>query len=220
MKIRTVFLPVPRNSQRPSRPRLSIVPTCLPVLLALMSGPLPAAQPPGDLTGPWQLIADDYLIASRSGVARVYHPFKKHPANPVLVTDQPWEHDVVSCSAVLPDESGSGYRMWYHCWTTTDDPDHGHALYATSPDGIVSLEGGDKPGEIVTKRLKGLSGKLHLNCEAAAGLLQVEVLDAQDRVLPGYGKKDCNEPRGDGIDQVVTWHDHAELPANPAENAN
>jgi hypothetical protein len=44
-------------------------------------------------------------------------------------------------------------------------------------------------------------------------LLQVEVLDANGRILPGYRKHDCNEPRGNGVDQIVTWRDHTELPA-------
>jgi hypothetical protein len=80
-------------------------------------------------------------------------------------------------------------------------------------DGFASLDGGDTPGEIITKPMKGLVGKLHLNCQAGAGLLQVEVLDAQERPVAGYRKKDFIEPRGDGVDQVVAWQEHEELPA-------
>jgi hypothetical protein len=80
-------------------------------------------------------------------------------------------------------------------------------------DGFASLDGGDNPGTVTTKLLKGLRGKLHLNCEAAGGLLQVEVLDANGDIVPGYKKMDCNEPRGDGVDQIVTWAGHDELPA-------
>ena len=439
----------------------------LATLLLLIPGHGLADKAPGDLTGSWQLFIDDYLVASKNNVARKYHPFEKHPANPVLVVDQPWEHNVVNCTTVLPNEDGKGFRMWYYCWTGKSDPDHSHALYATSADGIhwekpklglipwkatgskennfvgagssimhtpqdpeparrykavspgkyffsasadglhwerlskgeifsagdtghvmwdpltqkyrgyakvnalvrglrrravgysegtgfdewpalrlvmapddfddrwakpgsvqrthfyncpviayqnmylgllmvyraedeegyfhgpifvelvtsrdgfhwlreegerppllacgpersfdhgmvsassllvvgdqlwlyysgydglhdylpfhsavglatmrkdglASLDGGDIPGEVVTKPLKGLSGKLHLNCKAGEGLLQVEVLDAKGRVLPGYRRRDCNEPRGDGVDQLVTWQEHPELPA-------
>ncbi len=425
-----------------------------------------AAGPPGDLTGPWQLFVDDYVISSRNGITRTYHRFEKFPGNPVLVVDQPWEHEVVHATTVLPDESGKGYRMWYYCWTHKNDPDHGHSLYATSDDGIhwvkpklgltpwkvngstenniigggssvmftpndpdparryksvspghfffkcspdglrwerlsrgelfkagdtghvvwdpltnkyrgyakinanvsglrrraigysegtgfddwppmrlimapddfddrwckpgsiqrthfynmpsvtyqtmylgflsiyraeddegyfhgpifvelassrdgfhwlreegdrppilecsptrawdhgmvaaaslvvvgdrlrlyysgydglhdylpfhaavgfaelrkdgfVSLDGGDNPGEFVTKRLKGLRGELHLNCDASAGLLQVEVQDADGRPIPGYKLADCVEPRTDSVDTVVTWLEHKELP--------
>ena len=439
----------------------------LALMLLLAPVPVFAAKSLGDLAGPWQLFVDDYLVSSKDNVVRVYHPFEKYTNNPIVVVDQPWEHNVVNCSAVLPNESGGGYRMWYYCWTHPNDPDHGHALYATSADGIhwekpklglapwkvtgskdnnfvgaggsimhtpsdpeparrykaispgkymfssspdgihwerlsqsevfkagdtghvmwdpvtskyrgyakvnalvgglrrravgysegttfeswpalhlimapddfddrwvkpgsiqrthfyncpvfayqtlylglmsiyraeddegyfhgpiftelvssrdgvhwlreegnrppilecgpvrtwdhgmvsaacvlvvgdqlrlyysgydglhdylpfhsavglatlrkdgfVSLDGEDNPGEIVTKRLEGLTGQLRVNCKAGAGLLQVEVLDARGRPLPGYRKKDCNEPRGDGVDQVVTWQEHQELPA-------
>jgi hypothetical protein len=425
------------------------------------------AKPAGDLTGPWQLFLDDHLVASKENVARTYHAFEKHPANPILIVDQPWEYTVVSCAAVLPTEDGKGFRMWYDTWTPKSDPDDGHTLYATSADGIhwekpnlglipckltgstnnnfvgtggsimhtpndpdparryksvssgeylfrsspdglrwqrlskakifsagdtghviwdqltekyrgyakisadvsgqrrravgysdgtgfeawppmrlimapddfddrwvkprsiqrthfyncpvvayqnmylgflmvyraeddegyfhgpifgelvtsrdgthwlreegnrppilacgpkpswdhgmvfaasllavgdqlrlyysgydglhdylpfhaaiglatlrkdgfASLDGEDNPGIVTTKRLTGLTGQLRVNCQAGAGLLQVEVLDANDRVLPDYRKKDCNEPRTDTTDQVVTWQEHAELPA-------
>jgi len=426
----------------------------------------------GDLTGPWQLFVDDYLVKSKHNVVRTYHPFKKYAGNPIVVADQPWEDKVVKINVVLPNDDGSGYRMWYSCWSPRNDPDHGHALYALSKDGILwqkpkmgivtwkvngskenniigassslmytpddpdparrfksvgrqsgkyylnssadgihwerlskeaifragdtcevmwdplakkyrgfakvnfdvsglrrrtigysegtgfeawpplrlimapddfddrwakpgsvqrthfykcpvfayqnlylglvavfraedeegyfhgpthnelvtsrdgvhwlreegdrppilergpedswdygmvaattllivgdelrlyytgydgfhdylpfhsaiglatlrkdgfaSLDGGDNPGEVTTKRLKGLRGKLHLNCEAGAGLLQVEVLDANGKVLPGYKKMECNEPRGDGVDQIVTWAEHDELPGGNA----
>lgn len=422
-----------------------------------------------DLSGPWQLLLDDHVISSKDKVVRKYHAFKKHPANPIMVVDQPWEHNVINCTTVLPTEDGKGFRMWYYCWSHRDtDPDGSHALYATSEDGIkwvkpklglipwkvngskennivaggssilhtpddpdparrykaigpghykfkaspdglnwtelskspifsagdtghvfwdpltkkyrgyakinavvsgqrrravgfsedvtfenwaplklimapddfddrwakpgsvqrthfyncpimvyqnmylgfmmvyraeddegyfhgpmfvelmtsrdgihwlreegerppllpcgperafdhgmvtacsllvvgdelrmyyagydglhdylpfhsaigvatlrkdgfASIDGGDNPGTFTTKRLKGLKGKLHLNCEAGGGLLQVEVLDGKGRVIPGYGRKDFVEPRGDGVDQVVRWLKHEELPAD------
>jgi len=424
----------------------------------------------GDLTDRWELFLDDYLVASKNNVVRKYHEFKKHPMNPLVVSDQPWEGGMIRVNSVLPNENGDGYRMWYSCWTPRNDPDKGHSLYALSKDGIVwekpklglvpwlvnnskenniihgggwvmhtphesapalryktvgggksgkyffkssadglhwetlskegifkagdtcrvmwdplankyrgyakvnatvsgmrrraigysegtgfdawpamrlimapddfddrwtkpgsiqrthfyvcpvfayqnvylgflsifraeddegyfhgpifielvtsrdgvhwlrqegdrppilpcgperswdqgmisaasllavddelkiyyagydglhdylpfhaaigvatmrkdgfaSLDGYDNPGEVTTKRLKGLKGKLHLNCEAGAGLLQVEVLDVNGKVVPGYRRMDCNEPRGDGVDQVVTWAEHDELPA-------
>jgi hypothetical protein len=441
---------------------------CPSLALALLTSPAAfAVKSLGDLTGPWQLFMDDYLIGSKDSVLRRYHPFEKYTNNPIVVVDQPWEYTVVSCATVLPSEDGKGYRMWYDSWTRKGDPEHGFSQYATSTDGIhwtkptlglhawpkngakdnnfvggggsimhtpddpdparrykavsngdylfraspdglrwerlskgkifsagdtghlmwdpltekyrgyakisadvsgqrrrvvgysegtgfeawppmrlimapddfddrwvkpgsiqrthfyncpvtayqnmylgflmvyraeddegyfhgpifvelvtsrdgihwlreegdrppllpcgpprtwdhgmvfaasvlaagdhlhlyysgydglhdylpfhaaiglatlrkdgfVSLDGKDNPGTVTTKRLTGLSGQLHVNCEAKAGLLQVEVLDANGRVLPGYRKRDCNEPRGDGVDQIVTWEEHNELPA-------
>ncbi|MBN1851656.1 MAG: LamG domain-containing protein [Pirellulales bacterium] len=98
--------------------------------------PAHGEKPIGDLTGPWQLFIDDHLISTSEHVARTYHAFKKYSGNPILVPDKPWEHNVVCCTTVLPDEAGTGYRMWYYCWTPEDDPDRSHSLYAVSDDGI------------------------------------------------------------------------------------
>ena len=86
----------------------------------------------GDLTGPWQLLVDDHLIAEKANVARTYHAFEKHPGNPVLVADKPWEGTTAYVyGTVLPAENGSGYRMWYHSWAGEY-----RMLYATSQDGL------------------------------------------------------------------------------------
>lgn len=95
-----------------------------------------AEKPLGDLTGSWQLFADDYLVASKKDVVRKYHPFEKHPGNPIIVSDQPWEGGMIRVNGVLPNEAGGGYRMWYSCWSPRNDPDKGHSLYALSKDGI------------------------------------------------------------------------------------
>jgi len=95
-----------------------------------------AAESLSDLTGPWILFVDDYPIASREAVTRTYHAFQKHPDNPVLVGDQPWEHQLIYVyGTALPDESGSGYRIWYHC-LPRDEADRNRLLYATSSDGV------------------------------------------------------------------------------------
>ncbi len=86
----------------------------------------------GDLTGPWQLLVDDHVVASRTGVVRTYHAFEKYAGNPVLPADKPWEGGIAYVyGTILPNESGGGYRMWYHSY----DGQY-HILYATSNDGI------------------------------------------------------------------------------------
>lgn len=99
------------------------------------------AQPPrslNDLTGPWQLFVDDYLVASKDKVVRTYHPFEKDPRNPLIKADRPWEgNNVYLYGTVLPNESGPGYRMWYHALPETKGDDAYRLLYATSRDGIT-----------------------------------------------------------------------------------
>src|SRR5580765_6440715 len=86
----------------------------------------------GDLTGPWQLMVDDSLIAGKVDVVRTYHPFQKNAGNPLLVADKPWEGSLAYLyGTILPNETGGGYRMWYHSYNGEY-----HILYATSADGL------------------------------------------------------------------------------------
>jgi len=88
----------------------------------------------GDLTGPFHLFVDDGPVAERTYVVRTYHAFEKHPSNPVLRADRPWEGtNIYVYGTALPDETGMGYRLWYHCLA----PDATRLCYATSADGIV-----------------------------------------------------------------------------------
>jgi hypothetical protein len=81
--------------------------------------------------------SDDYLIAARQKVTRKYHAFEKHPANPLVKADKPWEgNNVYVYGTVLPNESGPGYRMWYHALPEKKGEDAYRLLYATSTDGL------------------------------------------------------------------------------------
>lgn len=118
------------------------------LILALVLWPVApivdAAVPPrkslGDLTGPWQLFVDDYLVAEKTDVVRSYHAFTKHASNPVLSPDKPWEgRRSYIYGTVLPNEAGDGYRMWYQGYNETGrfGGRRGYVnAYATSKDGI------------------------------------------------------------------------------------
>ncbi len=113
--------------------------TVLVALLGLLLGCSAEPEPEepreralGDLTGPWQLFVDDYLVEEKVRVKRTYHPLQKDPRNPILVSEGSWkEQRTIPYGTVLPGTDGKGYRMWYDVW----DGDC-HNLYATSRDGI------------------------------------------------------------------------------------
>ncbi len=112
------------------------------LMLVVLLGPAAqqgrAAGSLDDLTGPWQLFVDDFPVAGRTNVVRTYHPFQKYTNNPVLVTDRPWEGPVYLYGTVLPNETRTGYRMWYHTLRPDDTNNDGSLeLYATSPDGVT-----------------------------------------------------------------------------------
>ncbi len=122
------------NAPQVSRFRTrGLIPVFLLFLLVPASLPVSAQESfLGDLTGPWQLLVDDYLIEEKRGVVRTWHPLKKHPANPVLGMTGSWgERRTTPYGTVLPGEDGQGYRIWYDIW----DGDC-HNFYATSRDGL------------------------------------------------------------------------------------
>ena len=86
----------------------------------------------GDLTGPWQLFVDDYLVAEKTNVVRAYHPFTKYAGNPVIgdnFKDDP-PRSVTSRCYVRHDNDV--FRMWY----SYGCPNY-EIWYAESTDGIV-----------------------------------------------------------------------------------
>lgn len=80
-----------------------------------------------------QLLIDDFVIDEMSGLTRRLHPFRKHPRNPVLQAQMPWEEGWVDpfMSTVVYDQQERCFRMWYRC-----GPRHSLAGYAVSEDGI------------------------------------------------------------------------------------
>ena len=114
--------------------------TAVLALLLAFGLPCGAAASIDDLTGPWQLLVDDYPVLTKSNVVRAYHPFQKHAGNPVMVPDQPWEQPLVYLyGTVLPNETRTGYRMWYHFLRTNNASNctnWSNEAYATSTNGI------------------------------------------------------------------------------------
>jgi hypothetical protein len=73
-------------------------------------------------------------------------------------------------------------------------------------DGFVSADAGYAGGELTTPLLAFEGNRLELNCDGSAGgWLQVEILDAEDRPIPGYSLADSDDVRGNGLSKRVTW---------------
>lgn len=78
--------------------------------------------------------------------------------------------------------------------------------YTLRLDGFVSVQGGWKGGELLTKPLTFRGQELRLNlATSAAGSIRVEIQDADGTVVPGYALEDCEEVFGDAIDRPVVW---------------
>ena len=80
-----------------------------------------------------QLFIDDYIIGTLRGVKKVLNQPTKHPKNPLLVPDKPWEGRL-GFSSVMYDKEEGFYKMWYGSYSVKTKR---QALcYSTSPDGI------------------------------------------------------------------------------------
>lgn len=88
-----------------------------------------------------RLLIDDAHIESMSGLQRVLHSPRRHPENPVLRGDKPWEKWTAEVNGrpVLYDEHSREFRMWYVSPLIDDNAGYGelHRVgYAVSEDGI------------------------------------------------------------------------------------
>ena len=94
-------------------------------------------------------------------------------------------------------------RHWhtYH----KDTRDSGIGLATLRLDGFVSVNAGEEKGTLTTKPLVFFGDTLVVNANAAGGSLTVEALDAEGKVIEGFGTADCTPITADSVRHVVTW---------------
>ena len=83
-----------------------------------------------------QLFVDDHLIAESQGVTKVLNQPVKHPKNPLLVRDRPWEESGPGYGTVHYDADEKIFKMWYTFWRKVEGTSTSLMCYATSQDGI------------------------------------------------------------------------------------
>jgi hypothetical protein len=117
-------------------------------VVAAPSGRAVSSEPPPlPLSNHPQLFLDDHLVHSMTGLKRVLKQPVKHPANPVLVKEHPWEKRVIEIyGTVLHDPALDTFRCWYlgneHKDGIPDNPEDPRTVeyytcYAESDDGIT-----------------------------------------------------------------------------------
>jgi len=73
-------------------------------------------------------------------------------------------------------------------------------------DGFISLDARDAVGYVLTKPFKATGAQLFVNIDAGKkGSAQVELLDQDGQVLPGFARDDAVTIKGDGVRQQVVW---------------
>ncbi|MBI3922460.1 MAG: hypothetical protein HY318_13645, partial [Armatimonadetes bacterium] len=78
-------------------------------------------------------------------------------------------------------------------------------------DGFASLNASFDGGEVTTKPWEIDGGSLLLNAKCDYGEIRVELLDEEDRPLPGYSLEECVPVCADGVDLPVQWRERPDL---------
>ena len=109
--------------------------------------PVDMSDWPAKIDGTRQLFVDDCLVAKMENLQRELHHPVKHPENPLLVGDKPWEGATdegvggVVFQIVRRDEESGLFRMWYAGYVpyklSSGVRVRFPGLYAESKDGIV-----------------------------------------------------------------------------------
>ena len=97
----------------------------------LAAGLLPAA----DRT---ILLVDDHDVLYRSGTRRILHPAERHPANPLIRPERPWE-GAIGWTSIHRDARSGKYQVWYQGYSAGVAKTHALdsvVCYAESTDGI------------------------------------------------------------------------------------
>src|SRR5262245_29802042 len=84
-----------------------------------------------------QLFVDQMLVRETEKVAFTLHPAEKHPLNPLVKADRPWEvWNAELFGTVLYDEEENVFKMWYTADGEGYFQDIYPTFYATSQDGL------------------------------------------------------------------------------------
>ncbi len=70
---------------------------------------------PINLSNHPQLFLDDYLVSRLRNLTRDVKQPVKHPSNPLIVQEHPWEKRHIWYTSVLYDEQWGKFRAWYMC---------------------------------------------------------------------------------------------------------
>ena len=86
-------------------------------------------------------------------------------------------------------------------------------LATLRPEGFVSIDSTVRDGVLVTRPFVSQGTQVVVNAVSAAnGYLEAELTDAEDDVVPGFGRGECDTFRGDETAHVLSWSGRTELP--------
>ncbi|MBR2873531.1 MAG: hypothetical protein IKB99_08530, partial [Lentisphaeria bacterium] len=91
---------------------------------------------------------------------------------------------------------------------------HSGRRYTLRTDGFISVTADETTGELLTQPLTFKGSELFLNYStSAAGFIQVELLDENLKVIPGFSRDDFLTRYGDEIAGIMSWNNGSSLAA-------
>lgn len=109
---------------------------------AMCAGVLAVLSATAEMVSPFpvedkaQLFVDQVLVRDTENIAFTLHPARKHPGNPLVKADRPWEGWRLEIYGnVIHDDEEDLFKMWY-LGEQRDAFPHYAVYYATSKDGI------------------------------------------------------------------------------------
>jgi hypothetical protein len=78
-------------------------------------------------------------------------------------------------------------------------------------DGFASMEAGTSVGTLTTRRVMFKGRYLFVNIDCPNGSLQVEILDENGKVIPGFSRKDCVGIQTNSTIEAVHWKGDSDL---------
>ena len=188
-------------------------------------------HPKSEELGVFQTPPDDYPGKDRIGLldlqlgysndGRQWH--RAHDRTPLLTVGT---GDDVDAGMIFPQKNApidvdgdtyiycSAHRSRHTAWSRARADERvdgdlrraGCATLAVMPeDHWVSLDAGAQEGVLLAGPWRVLPHRMFLNADARDGSIEVEIVDAYERPLPGLGRADSIPISADGKDQEVRW---------------
>lgn len=157
---------------------------------------------------------DQELMVSRDGehwqrpIRQPFIPFG---------SKQSWRHTVIKVFANPPIQHDGKLWIYYGGsrgsvdYYANDEAFQALSLARLRLDGFVSIDAGDEIGVLKSREVVLAGTELHINANAGAGELRVEIQDSDGNSIPGFTLSDFQPVRTDALDATIRWNKNPSL---------
>lgn len=136
-----------------------------------------------------------------------------------LGQSESWDDGMIFCAPMF--NHGKKTLIYYSAFDNAHNSKvprrSGIGLATLRLNGFVSLDAEQESGIVTTYFMQNVSGPLLVNADASKGFLLVELLDDDEKPIPGYSAEECLPISKNDVVQVIQWKKHSELPKAKTE---